>query len=57
MKQDLKPVEAHLGFKLRVPHANKSERGADYRSYYDDDLAEFVGGLCAEDVAQFGYSF
>lgn len=57
LKQDLRPLEQHLGFDLRVGHANKSTRAQDYREYYDDALAEFVGALCAEDIARFGYSF
>lgn len=57
LSQDLKPLEAHLGFDLAVGHVNGSERENDYRRYYDDALAEFVGALSAEDVARFGYSF
>ena len=55
--QDLKPLEKHLGFDLTVGRVNSSDRGEDYRSYYDDDLAAFVAALCAEDIARFGYSF
>jgi hypothetical protein len=57
LSQDLKPLEAHLGFDLTVGHVNSSTRKNDYRSYYDDDLAEFVGALSAEDVTRFGYTF
>ncbi|MGH1575618.1 sulfotransferase family 2 domain-containing protein [Planktotalea sp.] len=57
LRQDLKPLEAHLGFELTVGRVNRSERADDYRSYYDDDLAEFVGALCADDIARFGYTF
>ena len=39
-----------------LPHVNASER-SDYRSFYDDDLAERVGQAFAEDVERFGYRF
>ncbi len=55
--EDLAPLEAHLGFRLDVPHANASERERDYRAYYRDALAETVADLCAEDIARFGYRF
>ncbi|MEN8893587.1 sulfotransferase family 2 domain-containing protein [Planktotalea arctica] len=57
LAQDLKPLETHLGFDLTVGRVNSSDRAVDYRSYYDDDLAEFVAALCAEDIARFGYEF
>ena len=58
LAEDLAPLEAHLGFALdAIPHANASERQADYRSYYDDALAETLAGLCAGDIARFGYRF
>lgn len=57
LAQDLKPLEKHLGFDLRVGRVNSSDRDEDYRAYYDDDLAEFVGELSAEDVARFEYFF
>jgi hypothetical protein len=48
---------AHLGFRLDLPHENRSCRGADHRAYYDAALADLVAQLCAEDIARFGYSF
>jgi len=57
LDEDLAPLEAHLGFRLEVPHINASERDKDYRAYYPDALAETVAGLCAEDIARFGYRF
>ncbi len=57
LDEDLDPIEAHLGFRLEVPHANASEREGDYRAYYTDALAETVADLCAEDIARFGYRF
>ncbi|MBO6882254.1 MAG: sulfotransferase family 2 domain-containing protein [Marivita sp.] len=54
---DLAPVEAHLGFRLDMPHANASARPKDYRSAYSDQTAAAVAAMCAEDIARFGYRF
>ncbi|MFZ5962074.1 sulfotransferase family 2 domain-containing protein [Thalassococcus sp. BH17M4-6] len=57
LAEDIAPLAAHLGFVPDVPHDNRSDRGADYRTYYSDGLAEVVGEICAEDIARFGYRF
>jgi len=59
LKQDLAPLEDHLGFGLfdAVPHANKSVRDEDYRSYYSTETAERVALACETDIERFGYSF
>ncbi|MGB7317093.1 MAG: sulfotransferase family 2 domain-containing protein [Planktotalea sp.] len=57
LKSDLKSFEKHIGFELTLGRINQSERAQDYRSYYDASLTEFVGALCAEDIARFGYDF
>ncbi len=55
---DLAPLEAHLGFSLGdVARANASDRGADYRPYYDPVLVDLVAELSAPDIARFGYAF
>ncbi len=55
---DIAPLEAHLGFALdALPHANKSEREADYRRYYTDNTQKLVAELAAEDIARFAYRF
>lgn len=54
---DLAPVEAHLGFRLDMPHTNASDRPRDYRTAYDDTTANAVAKMCAQDIAQFGYEF
>lgn len=54
---DLAPVEAHLGFRLDVPHANASDRPSDYRRAYSDQTAAAVAAMCAEDIARFGYRY
>ena len=55
--EDAAPLWDHLGFRLELPHRNRSDRGGDYRRYYSRDDAALVAELCAEDVARFGYSF
>ena len=57
LHQDAAPLEAHLGFTLDLPHANRSARAADWRGYYDDASAESVAAACAEDIKRFGYRF
>jgi hypothetical protein len=56
LAEDIAPFEARLGFRLAIPHANRSDRG-DYRRYYDDALAEHLRRVCAADIARFGYRF
>ncbi|SMX27538.1 Sulfotransferase family protein [Pelagimonas phthalicica] len=56
LEQDMAPLAAHLGFVPELPHENRSDR-AEYRSYYDADLRDLLGRLCAEDIARFGYTF
>ncbi|MCE8533970.1 sulfotransferase family 2 domain-containing protein [Ruegeria pomeroyi] len=57
LETDLAPLTAHLGFALDMPRANRSERAADYRTYYSDRAAEALGEACASDIARFGYRF
>jgi hypothetical protein len=45
-----------LGLKASLPRANQT-RHRDFRSYYDDGLAEEVGRFFAADVERFGYAF
>jgi hypothetical protein len=45
-----------LGLETVLPRANQT-RHRDYRSYYDDRLAEEVGRFFAADVERFGYAF
>ncbi|TNF58063.1 MAG: Type II secretory pathway, pullulanase PulA [Rhodobacteraceae bacterium] len=55
--QDVRPLEAHLGFALALPVANVSRRERDFRRCYDDETAEIVARVCAQDIARFGYRF
>jgi len=57
LEADIAPFEAHLGFRLRVPRANESDRGRDFRPYYSDTSAALIAEVCAEDIARFGYRF
>lgn len=57
LKKDLTPVEQHLGFSLTLGKVNKSERTADWRSYYDDRSVQAVSDSCHEDISRFGYTF
>ena len=55
---DIAPVEAHLGFPVRLPgRVNASARARDWRQHYDETAAEAVAQACAEDIARFGYRF
>ncbi len=57
LSDDIKPVEAHLGVTLDIPHVNQSRRGRGYRRYYSDDTALIVSQVCGADIDRFGYSF
>jgi len=48
---------SHLGFRLRLPHLNASQREKDYRQYYSDADATLVGRLCRQDIERFEYCF
>ena len=55
---DVRPFEAHLGFRLGpLARANMSERDRDWRPYYSCADAELLAGVCATDIARFGYRF
>lgn len=57
LDDDLIPLWDHLGFRLNLDRLNTSNRRSDYRSYYDQDTADHVATLMAEDVARFNYRF
>jgi hypothetical protein len=40
-----------------LPHKRRAGARRDYRSYYTQNTAEFVGQLFREDVEKFGYDF
>jgi hypothetical protein len=57
LEADLAPVEAHLGFRLEVPHVNRSEGPEAWRGLYSAAMREAVAEACAEDIGRFGYRF
>jgi hypothetical protein len=57
LEEDTASLWAHLGFRLDIPHENRSGRGADYRTAYSDADAETLALLCSEDITRFGYVF
>ena len=57
LSRDLAPLEAHLGFALALPHANRSDREAGYRAAYTPALRDIVARCCREDIERFGYDF
>ena len=57
LSEDLAPLTRHLGFALYLPHENRSDRAADYRSFYSEDSAASLARACAEDIARFDYTF
>lgn len=56
-RDDAQPLFDHLGFSLELPRVNESGRQRDWRPYYDAAAAEAVAKACAQDIAQFEYSF
>lgn len=56
-QQDVEPLWSHLGFRLDLPHLNRSDREKDYRKLYSDADAEQLRRLCFRDIQRFGYSF
>ncbi|WP_306111431.1 MULTISPECIES: sulfotransferase family 2 domain-containing protein [Roseovarius] len=56
-EEEAGPLWDHLGFRLDLPHENRSARVQDYRSYYNEADADVVSRLCAVDIERFGYQF
>jgi hypothetical protein len=58
LREDLAPLEAHLGFTLGdIPHENRSARARDWRKFYSESDAAPVAEACAPDIRRFCYSF
>jgi len=57
LANDITPFEVHVGFKLDIPHVNRSDRAADYRGYFSNEDAALVGRLYGDDAQRFGYQF
>jgi hypothetical protein len=56
LSADLAPVEAHLGFAIEMPHANRSQHPPP-RELYSDRACALVADIFADDIARFGYDF
>ncbi|MDF1854502.1 sulfotransferase family 2 domain-containing protein [Pseudooceanicola sp.] len=57
VETDAEPLWDHLGFRLALPLANASDRGRNYRDYYDSRSQALIAADCAVDIARFGYSY
>ncbi|MGB3409108.1 MAG: sulfotransferase family 2 domain-containing protein [Jannaschia sp.] len=57
LQTDLEPFEALLGFRIEMPHVNRSDRAAGWRDYYDDETRARVADISRADIEQFGYDF
>lgn len=56
VEKDFAYICKKVGIRTSLPHSNSTER-KDYRSYYNEQSAERVGEMCADDIRRFGYSF
>jgi hypothetical protein len=58
LPQDWAFIQRRLGLaETELPKKRVSKRSRDYRSYYDDDLADLVASHYAGEIEAFGYSF
>ncbi|MEM1233548.1 MAG: Type II secretory pathway, pullulanase PulA, partial [Pseudomonadota bacterium] len=57
LAEDCAALGRDLGLTLTLPHANRSDRPADYRRSYDESSSRRVESLCQGDIARFGYAF
>lgn len=56
-RADAEPLWDHLGFRLDLPHVNRSTRSADYRDAYSVPDARLISETCETDIERFGYRF
>ncbi len=54
LDSDLAPLEDHLGFRIEMPHVNRSTH-ADPATLYTPKTEQLVGDIFADDIARFGY--
>lgn len=57
LDHDVESLWSHLGFRIKIPHMNRSERRGDHRTYYKDQDAEQLARICFKDIKRFNYSF
>lgn len=56
IREDFDEICRRIGLTVELPHKNRSAH-KDYRSFYDDRLAEMVAQRRADEIARFGYTF
>ncbi|MEM9845569.1 MAG: sulfotransferase family 2 domain-containing protein [Pseudomonadota bacterium] len=56
-REDSQPLWDHLGFRLDLPHLNRSERTADYREAYSPEDAKIIENACGPDIERFAYRY
>jgi chondroitin 4-sulfotransferase 11 len=57
MKEDFEYVADELGIDHRLEYINSTNRGADYKNYYTQELKEIVKKKYERDMRRFCYSF
>ena len=58
LHEDFAYVSREIGVpEIQLPHILRSERGPDYRAFYDEDTEVLVGERYEKDVELFGYAF
>lgn len=55
--RDFDAFAASLGFRLTLPHENRSRRVQDWRQYYSEATRARISRFYSEDIARFGYEF
>jgi hypothetical protein len=56
LEEDFGEICNRIGINSALGHVNSTPQ-TDFRSYYDDSLAETIGHFYAKDIALFGYTF
>lgn len=56
LQEDFLRISEHLGLSAQLPHINPSKR-TDFRANFDDETAQIVARVYAEDIRLFHYSF
>lgn len=56
LDSDLAPVEDHLGFRIDVPHANRSDH-APTAQHFTSRTRDLIAELFADDIRRFDYRF
>jgi len=56
-REDSLPLWDHLGFRLDLPHLNRSDRPRDYGDAYSLGDAKIVESAAAQDIERFAYRF